>query len=169
MMIVERLLSPSYTVTVLNLKKFEPKDVLEGFRGRGFHLWKPHAGLDLELEVESFIASTYGKHVYVLRFEGETYLARGEEKVLRKEWKGPKVYLVRHEAGLKRLLLQELSLKAKVSLLLPQWILWSVVGFYALSWVKENFLVSFLLTVFGFLLNDIVRVVDYLVLGYCNA
>ncbi len=168
-MIVEKLLSPAYTVTVLNLKKFEPKDVLEGFRRRGFHIWKSQGGLDIELEIESFIASTYGKYVYVLRFKEETYLARGEEKVLRKEWKEPKTYLVRHEAGLKRLLLQELSLKAKLSLLLPQWILWGVVGFYALSWVKENVLVSFLLTVFGFVLNDIVRIFDYLVLGYCNA
>ena len=168
-MIVEKLLSPAYTVTVLDLRKFEPKDVLEGFRRRDFHIWNPHGGLDLELEVESFIASTYGKYVYVLRFKSETYLARGEEKVLRKEWKEPKTYLVRHEAGLRRLLLQELSLKAKLSLLLPQWVLWSVVGVYALSWLKENVLVSFLLTAFGFVLNDVVRVLDYLVLGYCNA
>ncbi|ASJ07188.1 hypothetical protein [Thermococcus pacificus] len=169
MVIVEKLLSPAYTVTVLNLKKFEPKDLLEGFKRRGFHIWKSLSGLDIELEIESFIASTYGKYVYVLKFKEETYLARGKEKVLRKEWKGPKTYLVRHVAGLKRLLLQELSLKAKLSLLLPQWILWSMVGVYALSWLKEDVLMSFLLTIFGFALNDIVKAVDYLILGYCNA
>ena len=168
-MIVERLLNPRFRVMVLDLKKFKPGEVLEYLRRSGVHTWKPHGGLDLELEVESFIASTYGEYVYVLRFKGETYLGRSMEKVLKKEWGSPKTYLVRNEAGLKRLLLQELSLKAKVSLLLPQWVLWSVVGFYAVSWVRENVLVSFLLTAFGFLLNDIIKTVDYLVLGYCNA
>ncbi|ASJ09237.1 hypothetical protein A3L11_08355 [Thermococcus siculi] len=168
-MIVERLLHPPYTVLVMDLKKFERDKIIEGFRRRGAHVWKFSGDLDPELEVESFIASTYGGYVYVLRFKGETYLARAEERIRGKDWGEPGSYFVRDENGLKRFLLRELSLKSKLLLDIPSALIWMAIGLGIMSRIEENPVGSFLLIFLGFFFNDIAKVLEYLILGYCKA
>ncbi|NJE04558.1 hypothetical protein E3E36_00010 [Thermococcus sp. M36] len=167
-MIVEKILRPAYTILVADLKKFEPGDILEGFGRRGAHVWKLQGELDLELEVESFISTTYGEYVYVLRFKGTTYLARSTEKITGKDW-NPNSYLARDENGLKRFLLRELSLKSKLLLEIPSAAIWIAISFGIINRIKENPIGSFLLIFLGLFFNDIAKALEYLILGYCKA
>ncbi|AFL96179.1 hypothetical protein CL1_1984 [Thermococcus cleftensis] len=89
-MFFERLLDPCCRVKVLDLSKFERERIIEGFRRKGFHVSELSEDVDRELAVESFLASSYGENVYVLKFGRRTYVARGEKKGNRTglaEWK----------------------------------------------------------------------------------
>ncbi len=164
---LERLLKPEYRAHVVPMKKFKGDEVAPVLKRRGAFVLELK-GNDVELEVESFLAGTWGRYTYVLKLSDGRMLARADRPVL-KEVKGTKRYLARDEKGLERLILSELSTRAKLRILAPRWILWTAVGLSAFQWLRENFLVSFLLTAFGFVLDDVLKFLDCILLSYCRA
>ncbi|WP_157723224.1 hypothetical protein [Thermococcus barossii] len=168
-MIVERLLSPSYRIRVLNMGKFEPGEIVDGFRQRGAYIMEFPRDIDPELAIESFMASSYGPYVYVLKFpKGRLFLARHTTWVFEKKWPSPERYIARDESGLKRFLLKEASRKSMILMEVPAMLIWGVVWWLIWKYSREYPLATFLLFFLGFLLNDLAKVFEYFVLGYCK-
>ncbi len=168
-MIVERLLSPSHRIRILDMNKFKPEDVVEVLRRKGAHVSEFQKDIDVELAIESFIASSYGPYVYVLKFpKGKLFLARHTVWVSEKNWPKPTKYIARDENGLKRLLLREISKKSMILTEIPSIIIWGAVWWLVWSYFEEYPLGTFLLFFLGFLLNDLAKAFEYFVLGYCR-
>jgi len=167
-MAIERILSPSYHVAVLELQKFEPDEIVESFKRRGAHITLLSKELDPELEIESFMSSSYGGYVYLLKFKEKTFLARHKEPVDEKDWKSPKKFIARDENGLKRLILSRISWKERLLLELPPFIIWASVIFEIMKRVWDNPLISFAWIFVGFVLNEVAKLLEYLLLGYCE-
>ena len=169
-MIIERLLSPSYRIRIFNMNRFKPEDVLDVFRKAGAYVSEFQKSIDIELAIESFIASSYGTHVYVLKFpKGKLFLARHTRWIFERNWPKPTEYLARDENGLKRLLLREISKKSMILLEAPSVIVWGAVWWLIWSYFREYPLGTFLLFFFGFFLNGLAKTFEYFVLGYCKA
>ena len=168
-MLAERLLRPGYRVMVFGMKKFEPGKVIEGFRRRGAHVKEIRKEFGPELEVDSFLSTTYGKYVYVLHFADVTYLARSMERIIEESWGSPGSYLVRNESGLRRFLLRELSLKSKLLLDVPSVIIWMAISLGIINRIEKNPIGSFLLVFLGIFFSDAAKFLEYLLLGYCRA
>ncbi len=164
---LERLLKPEYRAYVVLMKKFRKNEVVPVLKRRGAFVLELK-GENVELEVESFLTGTWGKYTYILKLSDGKILARADKPVV-KEVKGTERYLARDEKGLERLVLSELSTHAKLRILAPRWILWTTIGLIAFTWLRKNFLASFLLTAFGFVLDDVLKFLDCLLLGYCRA
>ena len=164
---LERLLKPEYRAYVVPMKKFRRNEVVPVLKRREAFVLELK-GEDVESEVESFLAGTWGRYTYILKLSDGKMLARADRPVV-KEVKGTERYLARNEKGLERLVLSELSTRAKLRILAPRWILWTAVGLAAFQWLRENFLASFFLTVLGFVLDDVLKFLDCLILCYCRA
>lgn len=167
-MVVERILHPSYHVAVLELHKFEPDKIVEAFKRRGAHITLLSNELDPELEIESFMSSSYGGYVYLLKFREKTFLARHGKPLEGKDWKSPKKFIARDENGLKRLILSRISWKERLLLELPPFVIWAFVIFEIMKMVGDNPIVSFAWLVIGFVLNEVAKLFEYLLLGYCE-
>ncbi|WP_258084359.1 hypothetical protein [Thermococcus thermotolerans] len=168
-MIVERLLKPSYRIRILNMNKFKPEDVVEALRRKGAHVSEFQRDIDIELAIESFIASSYGPYVYVLKFpKGKLFLARHTNRISEDNWPNATKYMARDENGLKRFLLREVSRKSMIIIEAPPVIIWAAVWWLVWSYFEEYPLGTFLLFFLGFLLNDLAKAFEYFVLGYCR-
>ncbi len=167
-MILTKLLDPKFRVTVVKPRKSKPEDIVEALRVRGAHVHRFEKETDPELVIDAFMASSYGEYVYVLKFKGQTYLARGPKKLIKKSSAPTHSYIARDERGLEKLLLRELSLKSRLRVDLPTLLLWMAIGVLILQWLRQNFIASFILTLFGFLISDLLNLVNYIVLGYCD-
>ncbi|NJE02990.1 hypothetical protein [Thermococcus sp. MV11] len=167
-MFFERLLDPCCRVKVLDLSKFERERIIEGFRRKGFHVSELSEDVDRELAVESFLASSYGENVYVLKFGRKTYVARGEKRAVGRGWQSGNLYLIRDENGLKRFLLREISLGFRLQVELPAIAIWLGIGIGVAKMFGDNPLASFLLLFLGFPLEGVVKLIQYFVLDYCS-
>lgn len=168
-MVFERLLSPRYRVMVFNMSKFKPEEIVEEFRRKGAHVLKLSRDIDIELAIESFLASSYGDYFYVLKFpKGRTFLVRHAERIEEKKWPSPRRYIARDENGLKRFLIKEASLKTMLLMEVPRIVIWSVVWLLVWRYFEEYPFGTFLLLAFGFLLSDLSKVLEYSLLGYCG-
>ncbi|ANF23400.1 hypothetical protein [Thermococcus piezophilus] len=72
-MLLERLLKPAYHFRVWWLK-FESEKFKEGLRQNGINPVELREDWDAELMVESFLASSFGKYVYLMKFKDGTKL-----------------------------------------------------------------------------------------------
>ncbi|NJE61372.1 hypothetical protein [Thermococcus sp. 21S7] len=167
-MLVGKLLNPSYRVRVIKAHQLDEGKVLDGFRRAGFHVSEVGKDLDPELSVESFLSSSYGNWIYVIRLKrGRVFLARGEGKVPGLK-SSDSDYLVRDDNGLKRLLIREVSKKAMLLIEVPRVVVWGLVWWLIWKYFEEYPLGTFLLFFLGFVLNDLASAVEYFVIGYCR-
>ncbi|ASJ14008.1 hypothetical protein [Thermococcus radiotolerans] len=169
-MIVERLLKPSYRIRVLELRKFEPNEVVKGLRGKGIYVFELTRDLDAELAVESFLASSYGGYVYIIDFgEGRKFLARSTEPIKEDSWPTPKRFMARDENGLKRFIVSRTSLRERLLTELPPLVIWGAVFLGIINRAfRDNPGGSLFLVFFGFILNDLAKLVEYALIGYCE-
>ncbi|KUH33884.1 hypothetical protein APY94_03905 [Thermococcus celericrescens] len=168
-MIIGRFLSPSYHIRVLKLDKFKPEEIVNGFRRRGAHVSEFPRDIDIELAIESFMASSYGDYVYVLKFpKGRLFLARHTKRLHEKKWPNSGRYIARDENGLKRFLLREVSRKSMVIIEVPRIIIWGAVWWLVWNYFERYPLGTFLLFFVGFFLDDLSKVLEYFVLGHCR-
>ncbi|MDI3474604.1 MAG: hypothetical protein PWQ79_381 [Thermococcaceae archaeon] len=166
-LVLERLINPGYRVFVVDAKNFQPEEITEGLRRRGAMVVEILGESDPELEIESFLSSTYGEYVYLLKFKDGRYLARSPDEVVEKNWSSSR-YLVRDENALKRFLLRELSLKSRLALELPPKIITAFIWVLAFQLIEEKPFGSFLLMALGFVTGELFKLFEYLTLGYCR-
>lgn len=167
-MMAERLLKPRYRVAVIDLQKFEPEGIIGAFKRKGAHVSPLSGELDPGLAVDAFLSSSYGDYVYVLKFNGRTFLARHTKPIKEKNWKAPKRYMVRDESGLRRILLQETSKRAMLLTGASVALIWGTVLWFVWMYLRGNPFATFLMFFLGFLLTDVEKVLQYLTLGYCR-
>ncbi len=168
-MFLDRLLSPSYRIRVFKFRNLGPEDVMESFQKRGGRISEVPEGMDLELAIESLLASHYGNYVYVLKFKDKkAFISTLQEEITGKRWPSPDRFIARDEDGLKRFLLRELSRKSLLFMEVPTMIIWGAVWWLIWKYFESYPLGSILLFFIGFLLNDFAKVFEYFVLGYCR-
>ena len=168
-MILGRLLSPRYRIRVFNMGKFRPENIVEGFRRRGAHVLELREDIDTELTIESFLASSYGDYIYVLKFpKGRLFLARHTERLDEKKWPSAERYIARDESGLRRFLFKEASRRSMLLMEAPLVLIWGAVWWLVWKYFEEYPLGTTLLFLLGFLLTDLSKVMEYSILGYCK-
>ena len=168
-MFLDRLLSPSYRIRVFKFRNLGSEDVMENFQKRGGRISEVPEGMDLELAIESLLASYYGNYVYVLKFKDKkAFISTLPGEITGKRWPSPDRFIARDEDGLKRFLLRELSRKSLLFMEVPTMIIWGAVWWLIWKYFESYPLGSILLFFIGFLLNDFAKVFEYFVLGYCR-
>ncbi|NJE10360.1 hypothetical protein [Thermococcus sp. MAR1] len=169
-MIVKRILRPAYRIRVLEFAKSTPKDILPHFKRKGAYVVEFSSDIDPELHVESFLASSYGEYVYLLKFkDGKMFLARHTSWVSKEEWPSPKRFMARDENGLKRFLVSRTSLRERFLTELPPLVIWGAVFLGIINRAfRDNPSGSLFLLFFGFILNDLAKLLEYALIGYCE-
>ncbi|NJE47270.1 hypothetical protein E3E35_07630 [Thermococcus sp. GR7] len=167
-MLLERLLKPSYRFRIWELE-FDSKKFVEGLRRKGIHVAELREDWDVELTVEAFLGSTFGEHVYLIKFkDGIKLLARTTDP-LKKEFKlKENAYLVRNEGALKKLILSQTSTMMKILMGFQPLVIWAPLVF-GLQYLDERYpFAGFFLVLLGFFLNDLLKTLEYFILGYCR-
>lgn len=165
----ERFLNPRYHIRILKLSDFEPEKIVAIFRRKGAHVHELGESIDVELAIESFIASSYGDYVYVVKLpKGRTFLAGHTKKLYETKWPEAGRYIARDESGLKRFLLREVSRKSMILIEVSRIAIWGAVWWVIWSHFKEYTFGAFLLLFLGFVLDELSKVLEYLILGYCR-
>ncbi len=133
-MVFKRFLNPIYLFYSLKLTEGDTELALQSFKNRGARVHRIEGTMEPELEIESFLASSFGKYVYLIRIgKGIRYLAMGEENIMERKWR-PQSYLVRDENGLKRLIVKEISPFRTLPWKTLYLVLW--IGLWFLLWEK---------------------------------
>jgi len=169
--VLSRLLNPSYHIRVFNFRRLKPEEVVESLRRRGLSPIEIQrdSNLDIELMIESILASTYGSYIYVLKFEGgRMFVSAFPREIRRKGWPKPQRFIARDEIGLKRFLLRELSRKSLFFMEIPAMAIWVAICWLIWEYFERYPLGSILFLFIGFILNDLAEIFEYFMLGYCK-
>ena len=170
-MLLSRLLNPSYHIRVFKFNNLKVEEVIESFRKKGARPYEvqKESDLDLELTIESLLASNYGSYIYLLKFKGDrTFISAFPKEIKERHWPKPTNFIARDENGLKRFLLRELSRKSLFFIEVPTMLIWTVVWLLIWQYFESYPLGSILLFFLGFILNDFAQIFEYFVLGYCK-
>ncbi|CAB49291.1 hypothetical protein [Pyrococcus abyssi] len=157
-MILERILKPRYIALILE----------EIPREKGLHIMElpKGTGYEVEVGVEYFVDSTFGKFIYIVKSKDLLILARSDKKLNVKE---KEEFLIRNEKGLKRFLISKVSKSEKIKIEGLSLSLAMVAGILFSYFTELEDYMVIIAGIFGVAGKIIEKVFMYYIIGYCKS